>query len=305
MKKVIKFFIPHGFLLAIRLIRARVIFLRTGGKKPRLAKLQFEVHLTEHCNLKCAGCGPFSALAEEEYAKTSVFENDLRRINNLTNGDVRSIRILGGEPLLNKDINEFMEISRRYFKDTFICIITNVILLDKMDASFWKTAHKNNIWISISPYPIKLNINLIRQLSNKYGVPCGYVTDRAIVDFAGLGASSSRKMNMFRWAIDVKGKQNYKLNFSACWVSNECITLRNGKLYSCGIFPFIEHFNKQFGTKLEVTERDYIDIYKAKNIDEILDFMATPIPFCRHCNLKKVTYGHEWRVTKKEISEWT
>jgi MoaA/NifB/PqqE/SkfB family radical SAM enzyme len=211
--------------------------------------------------------------------------------------------LLGGEPLLNRDINKFMEVSRKYFKDTYIYIVTNGILLDKMDASFWETACENNIWIGISPYPIKLDINLIKHLSKKYSVPCGFYQGYGIVDFGGLEDNRGKKM--FRWAFDLQGKQNYKVNFMKCGYANGCITLKSGKLYTCAMAPHIEHFNKQFGEKLEITERDYIDIYKAKNIEEIMEFLATPIPFCRYCNLRKVTYNHEWSVTKKEISEWT
>lgn len=300
LKKGIKFFTPYGVLWLIKRAKAPP----AERKKPNRARLQFEVHLSEHCNLKCAGCGHFSSIAEEEFTQIDVFSKDLSRLNDLTGGDVRYIALLGGEPLLNKNINEFMEISRKFFKDVYIYIVTNGILLDKMDAAFWETAHKNNIWISISPYPIKLNINQIKQLSNKYGVPCGfYHGSNGIIDFGGLDDTSGKKM--FRWAFDTQGGQNYKKNFMRCGFSNGCITLKNGKLFTCAMFPHIEHFNKRFGKKLEITGRDYIDIYKAKNIGEIMDFLATPVPFCRYCNLDKVTHNHEWSVTKKEISEWT
>jgi hypothetical protein len=272
-------------------------------KKQRSVKLGFEVHLSEHCNLKCAGCGHFSSIAEEEFAEIDVFENDLSRISILTNGDIKYIALLGGEPLLNKDINKFMEISRRYFKDAYIYIVTNGILLEKMDVAFWETARENNIWIGISPYPIKLDIKLIKRFSKQYSVPCGFYQGYGIIDFGGMEDNSGKKM--FRWVFDLQGKQNYKVNFMMCGYANDCITLKSGKLYTCAMFPHIKHFNKQFGKNLEITERDYIDIYKAKNIDEIMEFLATPIPFCRYCNLSKVTYNHEWEVTRRKISEWT
>jgi hypothetical protein len=289
--------------MAAKYIYYQIKILSGHCKKKKNARFGFEVHLSEHCNLKCAGCGHFSSIAEEEFARTDIFENDLIRISNLTKGDLKYIALLGGEPLLNKDINKFMEISRKYFMDAYIFIVTNGILLSKMDVAFWETARKHNIWIGISPYPIKLDINLIRQFSKQYSVPCGFYQGYGIIDFGGLGDDSGKEM--YRWAFDLQGKQNYKVNFMICGLSNMCITLKNGKLYACSLVPHVEHFNKQFGKRLEITECDYIDIYKAKNIDEIMDFLATPIPFCRYCNLNKVTYNHKWSVTKKEISEWT
>jgi hypothetical protein len=53
-----------------------------------------------------------------------------------------------------------------------------------------------------------------------------------------------------------------------------------------------------------VTEKDYINIYKVDTIKEIVSFLHNPVPFCRYCNLNDSTYGIEWEVSKKEISEW-
>jgi hypothetical protein len=134
-------------------------------------------------------------------------------------------------------------------------------------------------------------------------VPCGFYQGYSIIDFGGLDDNSGKKM--FRWVFDMEGKQNYKVNLMMCGYANGCITLKNGKLYTCAMIPHIEHFNRQFGKKLEIIVGDYIDIYKVKNIDEIMEFLAAPAPFCRYCNLNRITYNHEWSVTRKEISEWT
>lgn len=55
---------------------------------------------------------------------------------------------------------------------------------------------------------------------------------------------------------------------------------------------------------MEVTDRDYIDIYKVKNLDEILAFMAKPIPFCKYCYLSHEPILYNWAPSKKDISEW-
>ena len=78
----------------------------------------------------------------------------------------------------------------------------------------------------------------------------------------------------------------------------------NGNLYTCTIAPNIEHFNKYFGYNLPLTDRDGIDIYKAESMEEILEFLAKPIPFCKYCKVKERTFNHEWTTSKKEINEW-
>jgi hypothetical protein len=54
-----------------------------------------------------------------------------------------------------------------------------------------------------------------------------------------------------------------------------------------------------------MTEKDYIDVYKAKSYDEILEFLATPPQFCAYCVMKAQTQHTEWGISKKEIGEWT
>ena len=54
------------------------------------------------------------------------------------NAQLAELPLLGGEPLLNPEINEYIKISRKYFPKTRISIITNATLLNDMDENFWK-----------------------------------------------------------------------------------------------------------------------------------------------------------------------
>ena len=81
--------------------------------------------------------------------------------------------------------------------------------------------------------------------------------------------------------------------------------LKNKKIYTCTVAPNIEHFNKYFNKNLPLCDNDGIDIYKVKSIDEILEFLSKPIPFCKYCNVNGRTFGHEWRRSEKLIEEWT
>lgn len=55
---------------------------------------------------------------------------------------------------------------------------------------------------------------------------------------------------------------------------------------------------------MQVIDSDFIDIYKAKDYTEILQFLAKPIPFCRYCNVAKWRSIGEWKTSKKEIGEY-
>jgi hypothetical protein len=186
-----------------------------------------------------------------------------------------------------------LDIARKYFPIDRIYIVTNGILLHKQPESFWQNCIKNNIDIEISLYPININLDKIKQLAELYGVKLGLRGDPAVQKRAWLFQP-----------LDILGKQDMVKSHKLCGLANLCFQLIDGKLYQCETTAFINYFNKYFNQKLQITENDYIDIYKAKSMKEILDFLCKPVPFCRYCDVKGRKALFQWGLSKKEISEW-
>jgi MoaA/NifB/PqqE/SkfB family radical SAM enzyme len=234
-----------------------------------------------------------SPLAEEKFLSLEAFERDCRRISELTGGQIKEMSLLGGEPLLHPRIVDFAGIARNYFKKGRIQIATNGILLLKQPELFWKALKRNNVRLCITVYPIKIDHARIRQMGKKHKVEIVYW-------------GSLKKMNKVweKMPIDIHGTQDGRESFKLCYAANYCFQLVDGKIYPCFRAAYISCFNKQFNTALQTGERDYIDIYKARTINEILKFLCSPVPFCRYCNMKKTEYT-DWAVSKKEIEEWT
>jgi hypothetical protein len=159
---------------------------------------------------------------------------------------------------------------------------------------FWQNCKKNNVDIFITRYPINLDYAAIEQQAKNYGLKLFYQND----------TDSITKTTNYM-PFDLTGSQNIKESFRLCFNSNFCITLSNGRMNTCSIIQSIHIFNKYFNQNLQVSEKDSIDIYKVKSIDEILDFLCKPIPFCRYCNWKKCKTQIPWHISKKDISEWT
>jgi hypothetical protein len=267
-------------------------------RKIKFTKLKFGVHLTEHCNLNCAYCDAFAPLAKENFYPIETFKRDCERLAQLTGGRILEIGLAGGEPLLHPDITEFFNVARSNFSKSGggggIRVTTNGILLVKQPETFWQSCKNNDIEISITKYPIKLNIDKICETAKTYGVKLSYMFD-----------TDKLEKTMYKLPYDLEGAQNIKKSFGLCFSAIECITLKNGKLSTCKEPAQIHLFNDYFGKNLQVSEDDFIDIYKAKSIGEILDFLRKPIPFCRYCNWIASQTRLEWHVSKKEISEWT
>ena len=251
-----------------------------------------EIHVTEHCNLNCKGCNHFSCLAEEEYLELDQFERDFKRLAELSKSYF-TIKILGGEPLLHPRITEFFDIARKYFPSTPIQVTTNGTLLPEQPEAFWQNCNKNNIIVSISQYPIQLNKKEIKKIAKTHGVKMVY-------------NGSTTENRMCKLPLDLTGSQNMKKSFQECAISwGCCVTLREGRIYTCCIAAHIKFFNGYFNQNLAITDKDYVDIYKVNNKDEIIDFLEKPFPFCRYCNTSEMKFAQRWGITKKEITEWT
>lgn len=259
----------------------------------KLPVLSFEVHLTEHCNLNCAGCDHFSPLAEPQFADIDNFTKDFERLSELFCGEAREIFLLGGEPLLNPNIEKFCFVARKCFCDAIISIVTNGILLSKMPESFWRTCRDQKITIRPTKYPIQIDYEKIEKIAKEYGVEFIYMND------------ATQIKTMVHNVFDLKGLQDPRESFIDCSRANRCIYLADGKLYPCTIAPNIHHFNKFFGQQMVLSERDYINIYNAQSADEIFEFLSQPIPFCRYCSVKDAKLNQPWQVSQKRIEEWT
>jgi MoaA/NifB/PqqE/SkfB family radical SAM enzyme len=264
----------------------------------RLLKFRFrkhlgviEFHLAEHCNLNCAGCDHFSPLAQEEYADLGIVEKDMARLASLTHGNIKEIRLIGGEPLLHKNVVSFFPLVRRYFPKSRILLFTNGILLTKQADVFWESCRNNKIVLFVTRYPININTEAIEAKCKKYGI-----------DF--LHPPGIRDDEMYRCVLSLEGKGDVKTNWKYC-MHNVWTFLRNGRIYPCPFYANIHHFNRHFKTNLPLTDKDSIDIHQVKNLKEILRFLAKPIPACRYCDIGAYTYGHKWGISKKESGEWT
>lgn len=259
-------------------------------KNPK-AMLDYEVQLVEHCNLNCKSCSHFSPIAKEEFLDVDEYEKDCKRLSELFEQKVNFIRLMGGEPLLHPNIEKFLSITRNYFPNGIIDLDTNGILVLSMKDKFWKAMHDNNIYLTITKYPIKVNYDLIKQKCKEENVHFRFFDEQPVRIFNHL-------------PLDLSGRQNIEKSFYNCYLANSCHTLKHGKMYTCSTIPHIEHFKKYYKCDLKVYEEDYIDIYKVKDKNEILNFLARPVPFCRYCNVEKRTLNGKWDVSKKSIKEW-
>jgi hypothetical protein len=83
--------------------------------------------------------------------------------------------------------------------------------------------------------------------------------------------------------LDPNGNYDYVENFTDCPSASYCILLSHGKLYPCATPANIKHLNKYHNMCFELSENDGADIYKAETLEELMENVSSPIPFCRYC----------------------
>lgn len=249
-----------------------------------------EYHITDHCNLNCAGCSHFSPLAEHWFVDPKDFEKEWKEVADC-GLKIKRIRILGGEPLLHPELGYMLKCIRCLFPDSDINVLTNGTLLKQRKTELLPIFIRNDISITVSWYP-GLNLNY-KELLN--GFPKVEMYDKA-----GF------------WNISLHDKADFpKENFYSCFSGSiaKCNYLKDGRIYPCCVIPNLPHFFKYFD---EAAAMDFAKIpleegsisVKDHTPEEIEKFLNTPTSFCAHCNVQNAKRVHPWKITERKIDEW-
>ncbi len=260
-------------------------FQKRNSITSSLPVLQYlEFHLSAHCNLKCKGCSQFSPIANEWFASLAEHTSDMKRLSNIFS-NIKTIRLIGGEPLLNPEIEDFIIVTRKYFPESNICIATNGTLLESMPQSFWDTCRICNIKINWTLYPpfISSYKHLLREFQKH----------RVIITL--------RKVNRFRSVLNLNGDSNPNKALRLCRSMYFCPFLRSGRIYLCSRPLVIGVYNSVFGTN--IPEGEGIDIHDA-NINgwDVLISISKSTDTCKYCATR--TSYFQWIDSEKKAEEW-
>ena len=96
---------------------------------PKLILPFLETMVTQACNLSCLGCTNYSDLPHKGYVKWSDAKQNLKEW--LTRIEIDDFGILGGEPLMNPEIEKWIIGLRELMPNAQIRFTTNGLLLDK------------------------------------------------------------------------------------------------------------------------------------------------------------------------------
>ena len=111
----------------------------------------FLYEIVHHCNLRCKGCDHLAPIANEEFVDLNTFKNDLILMKKRF-FIIKSVGIMGGEPLLHPNLLSMLLIARKILKNTKIYLFTNGILLSSLNSDVWNVLRKEKIILVVTKY---------------------------------------------------------------------------------------------------------------------------------------------------------
>src|SRR5262245_25034557 len=116
----------------------------------RVQTRSLEVHIVDHCNLRCWGCCSLSPYLPKWRITSADLERDLRLARRVFAPQI--FKLVGGEPLLHPDIDACLDIARQSGIAPVVSVTTNGFLLPRVSERFWQLTQA--LTVSLYPKPI-------------------------------------------------------------------------------------------------------------------------------------------------------
>jgi organic radical activating enzyme len=273
---------------------------------------KIEFYITNVCNLTCENCNRFNNHHFTGWQRWSDYKHIYQKWSELV--DIPSIVILGGEPLLNPTIVEWIQGLNQIF-NCEVQVLTNGTRLNHVDGLYdallfksKKNNAQNNIEISLHNIDdwneIRENIShFFKNPFKEYGT---LVNQLPIVenepmytarDSCGVQVSVHLD-NYFIPSAVKKLNESYTLfnsdpvdaHSNCAFAKWKCYHMIKGKLYKCGPVALIPEFDQQFNLSISNTDRVLLNSYTPLSVENFADYnvdffntLDLPIPQCKFC----------------------
>ena len=245
---------------------------------------RLELHINDHCNLRCSNCSMLAGLVHDiTNADVELTRQSLLKLRSVFS-HIIEIDIFGGEPLLNPNLKMYCGFLRELFPDAVIFIVTNGIKLCTLNHDILRSIQTNHIQLSITYYPIfDEYIEQAMQLCQEWSI--SFVILQKRVNFLNL--------------YDFSGEQNADEVFHLCKRRLSIVAMRENKLASC-YTPFAFCYaEKQF--KIGYKETGIVDILSEElTPSDIITRFMQPMDCCRFCHCDKSKW---YQIGNQSINE--
>ena len=256
-----------------------------------------DVHVADHCNLRCSGCVHFAPLAKERLLDLDAYEADLRALATIPGIEAyfRGLFLMGGEPLLHPRVADVMTLTRRILPRIRIVLATNGILLRRMGDEFWDALADCGVEMHLSAYPINMDYDSLAKMARARG---------ACVDFAmDLTGHDAEKEAFLKVAIDPDGGQDPVRSFNSCLFGGSFMQLANGSIWNCQVAAHHATLDAVFGWDMASEPADELPLASVSSVDDIESFRRSAHPMCRYCANDRMGIV-TWHRSHRDEREW-
>ena len=246
-----------------------------------------EANIVDGCNLNCKACTHFSPLFKpNEIYPLENFQRDIRQLAKCC--DIITFRLIGGEPLLLKNLDEYIKITRRYLPNSSLRIATNGLLIPSLPQKILDAIRENSFEIDITLYPPTVKI------LDKIEAVC--VPNEILCNLIPFDKPETFNVNM-----SLRGDSDPIKSQRVC-VNDTCRFLRDGKIYKCPVEALSYRFAEKFGLE-NFPKPSGVDLY-AQNVSEMLSMLdRNPVELCHWCSER--TRKIPWEVARPpKLEDW-
>ena len=237
-----------------------------------------EWHITHNCNLTCQGCMHFTNHGHNWFVNIQELKTWYSQWNNRISP--KSMAILGGEPLLHKNLIEIIYLTKEMWQqpeNSYFEVVTNALLLnEKTHKDLPKALEETNCVLSISVHSTPKNIQYANKLNKSFEI------------LNKWSKSYNIKINVNdmynEWFKAYKG---YGINFEPyedndpeeswkyCRSGQKCFQLYQENIYKCCMTAYLQIQKEKYGDFLSKKWNPYLK-YTPLNPnctdDEIIEF---------------------------------
>jgi organic radical activating enzyme len=301
--------------------------------KPRLKYA--EVYITNVCNYSCSHCQSLNNFAFKGHQRWEDHENEYRSLS--AQLDIDQIQIIGGEPMLNPDFENWLFGISNLWPKSKLQIATNGTRLDKITNEIYHVLlkHQGTLWITCHDIELydgfldfsktflnKIVSDTVADNVSNYDWKSEYersktdptvklkTVSRKLIDENGVEVILDWSQSFVSSIVNLLDDQSLTMKYNSdpvqahdiCYFKN-CHQINKGKVYKCPLVSVLPDFLDQFDVTMSDDDRvlaqSYDPLTVDKNVSEFVNAITDPIPQCKFCpsNYTK----HNFVGTEKKI----
>ncbi len=259
----------------------------------RLRVESLEVHIAEHCNLRCRGCDAMSPYNERRFMPLEEVEAILARMAPLMRADI--FKLMGGEPTLHPQIVEILAAVRRSGITAVIRLTTNGLLLHRMPEGFWAGLDRLTVSnYASAPIPAE-HVALIRRKAREHAV----VLNLKYID----------QFNEISLTEPIEDAAQVKRQYDDCWIRHRSLIVRGGLFFKCTRAAYMDDFSARIGLQVRAPDPESFKEVDGIPVDDpdfgarALAYLNAPEPLaaCRWCLGAAGALMAHRQLTRREV----